>query len=339
MAIYKSHIIQNALDQLPRLVLNQRPTPLQFCANLTQVLNGPRIFVKRDDLTGHAFGGNKSRYLEFTLGQAVDAGADALVLSAVVQSNHCRQFAAAAARHNLKAVVVLRENNSLMGRQVPATGNYLLDHLYGAKVCSAPPERLNEVISEELETLRQAGYTPMQVPGQRSALAYIECALELEHQCATQQVKTSHVYIASGGTSLAGLVAGFTLLGHTPHFVGTPQSKLGRPPQEAVQAITQRATDAATMIGLSCTPDPQYIHVTDQYVGDYFGHLTDAGLEAIQQLAKTEAILLDPAYTSKAFACLIDAIKEKKISDSEDVIFVHTGGTPLIFAYGDELLA
>jgi 1-aminocyclopropane-1-carboxylate deaminase/D-cysteine desulfhydrase-like pyridoxal-dependent ACC family enzyme len=339
MTPYPFETIQNAIDQLPRLALNERPTPLHFCPNLTKELGGPRIFIKRDDLTGHAFGGNKSRYLEFTMGQAVDQGADAVLLSAVVQSNHCRQFAAAAARHGLKAVVVLRPNDSLMGRQVPATGNYLLDQLYGAKVRIAPSERLSEVISEELDTLRQAGYSPLQVPGQRSSVAYIECALELERQCATQQVKPDHIYIASGGTSLSGLVAGFTLLGHAPHFVGTPQSKLGGTPAEAVQAVARRATDAAAMIGLSCTPEPQRIRVIDDYVGDYFGHLTDPALAAIRLLARTEAILVDPAYTGKAFACLLDSVNQGEIPADEDIIFVHTGGTPLIFVYGDELLA
>ena len=126
--------IQEAIDRLPRVWLGEWPTPLYFCKRLTEELGGPRIFMKRDDLTGLAFGGNKTRYLEFTLAEALDQGADAVVLSAVVHSNHCRQFAAAAAKLGLKAVVVLRESETQMGYREQPTGNYLLDQMFGAEI-------------------------------------------------------------------------------------------------------------------------------------------------------------------------------------------------------------
>ena len=235
--------VQWAIDRVSRLRLIRLPTPLHGCPRLADRLGGPRIFIKRDDLTGLAFGGNKSRYLEFTLAEAVDAGADAVVLTAVVQSNHCRQLAAAAARVGLKAVLVLREDESPMGRHDPPTANDLLDRLFGAEIRFAQPDRVQSAVAE-----------------------------------------------------------------------------------------------AADFIGLSCTPDPAHIRVDDGYVGSGFGALDATTRKAIHLLARTEGILVDPTYTGKAFAGLLDHIRRHRIGPDQDVVFVHTGGTPLTFAYGDQLL-
>lgn len=329
--------IQRAIDRLPRLPLNELPTPLHFCPRLTEELGGPRIFVKRDDLTGHAFGGNKSRYLEFTLAHAVQDGADAAILSAVVQSNHCRQFAAAVAKHGIKGVVVLRTDESHMGDHDPPNGNYLLDNLFGADVRIATQGRLGEVIDEEMERLRREGYKPVRVSGQRSSISYIQCALELARQCGDMEMKLEHVYIGSGGTSLAGLVAGLEMLEHRPRYTGFPQSKVGAP-AEAPGRVAQAACRTAELIGLECEPDVARIRVDDNYVGPGFGYLDEPTREAIRLLARTEAILVDPTYTGKAFAGLVDHVRKGELRKGEDVVFVHTGGTPLLFVYGEELI-
>lgn len=330
--------IQQAIDRLPRHRLTHLPTPLQFCERLSKTLGGPRIWIKRDDLTGLAFGGNKSRYLEFTLAEATAQGADAVVLSAVVHSNHCRQFAAAAAQLGLKAVVVLRADDSPMGRRAPVTGNYLLDHLFGADVRVASPDQLQAVIAAEVERLQQEGYKPFTgLSGLLSRVAYVQCALEIDAQCAELGIEPHHLVIGSGGNSLAGVVAGLELLGSSPRYVGTPQSKMSDSAQAPLR-IASSAQETAAHLGLSCAPDPQRIHVDDSCVGPGFGYPDDRTCKAVLLLASTEGVIVDPTYSGKAFACLLERIKKGEMNSGEDVIFVHTGGTPLTFVYGEDLL-
>ena len=332
--------IQQALDQLPRLQLNELPTPLHFCARLTEQLGGPRIFIKRDDLTGLAFGGNKSRYLEFTLAEAVEQGADAVVLSAVIQSNHCRQFAAACARVGLKGVVVLyQDENTPMGQRHRITGNYLLDQLFGADIRIAPASEISAVIDQEMECLRQQGYQPFTgLSGLRSRAAYIQCGLELASQCGALDFAARHIFSCSGGNSLAGLVAAFALLGQQPRFVGVPHNPLQSSPRQAAAQLAARAREAAEFIGLSCAPAPERLCVTTDCADPTFGLLDPPTREAINLLARSEGILLDPAYTGKAFATLLAHLRQGRLPADEDVVFVHTGGTPLTFVYGEDLL-
>ncbi len=330
--------IQRAIDALPRHRFTNLPTPLQLCPQLSAELGGPRIWIKRDDLTGLAFGGNKSRYLEFTLAEATAQGCDAAVLSAVVQSNHCRQFAAACARLGLKGVVVLRQDDSTMGRSEPAQGNYLLDRLFGTRVRVAAADQLSTVIAEEVHRLEADGYNPFTgLSGMLSRVAYIQCALEIAAQCRTEGIELGHLVVGSGGNSLAGLVAGLTLLGHSTHFLGTPQSKMGHA-EDSSARIAAAAAEAAAHIGLESNADPARITVTDAYVGAGFGYPDQATLDTIRLLAGSEGILVDPTYSGKGFTCLVDQLRQGRFADSEDIVFVHTGGTPLLFAYGDELL-
>lgn len=330
--------IQQAIDRLPRQRLAYLPTPMHPCPRLSAQLGGPRLFVKRDDLTGLAFGGNKSRYLEFTLAEAVEQGADAVVLSAVVQSNHCRQLAAAAARLGLKAVVVLRQDESRMGYCVRPAGNYLLDQLFGAEIRFAPPEGVQAAIEAEMARLRLAGYRPFTgLSAVRSRVAYIQCVLELAQQGAEFGIDLQRIFIGSGSNSLAGLVAGFSLLGKRPYFVGVPQGRVGDP-RKAAARVVEMAREAAGLIGLACDPDPDRILLDDRHVGPGFGVVDAPTREAVHLLARTEGIVLDPTYTGKGFAGLIAHIRQGDVGPDEDAVFVHTGGTPLIFAYGSALL-
>ena len=312
--------IQRAIDQLPRHRLTHLPTPLQACPRLSAVLGGPRIWIKRDDLTGLALGGNKARYLEFTLAEATAQGCDAVVLSAVVQSNHCRQFAAACAQLGLKGVVVLRENESTMGRKHPVQGNYLIDQLCGVDIRFAPPEAIGATIEAEKARLAAEGYKPFTgLSGLLSRVAYVQCALEIDAQCHAADIAPSGLIIGSGGTSLAGLVTGLTLLGRAPAYIGTPQSPMDHR-ANAAERIAQSATETATHLGLACTPDPAQITVTDAYVGPGFGLPDAATLDAIRLLASCEGILVDPTYAGKAFACLIDQVRQGRFAAGEDKI-------------------
>lgn len=331
--------IQRAIDALPRHRLTHLPTPLQPCPRLSAALEGPQIWIKRDDLTGLALGGNKSRYLEFTLAAATAQGCDAVVLSAVVQSNHCRQFAAACAQLGLQGVVVLREDDSVMGRKAPAQGNYLLDQLCGVRIRFAPPAGIGAAIAEEMARLKQEGYKPFTgLSGLLSRIAYIQCALEIDAQVCAAGIQADDVVIGSGGASLAGLVAGFSLLERPARFLGTPQSKLSQ--REGVsERVAQSAAEAAAHLGLECAPDPRRIAVTDAYVGPGFGHLDRATLDSIRLLAQSEGIFVDPTYSGKGLACLIDQVRQGCFRASANIVFVHTGGTPLLFAYGEALLA
>ena len=332
--------IQKAIDRCPRERLLHLPTPLQPLDRLRQELGGPRIWIKRDDLTGLAFGGNKSRYLEFTLAEALARGADAVVLSAVVHSNHCRQFAAAAARLGLEAVLVLREDDSAMGRTAPVSGNYLLDKLFGARIRLAPASGVTAAVEQEMDRLRTAGRRPFTgLSAVLSRVAYIQCSLELSVQCKARSINPAAIVIGSGSNSLAGLLAGFALLGDDIGFVGTPQGHL-QDAEGAPALAVEAALEAIEHLGLSCPTPPQVanIRVDDSFVGPGFGHLDAATRDSIFLLARTEGVLVDPAYTGKAFHALLDGVRRGLWSTDEDIIFVHTGGTPALFAYGADLL-
>ncbi|MDA0335368.1 MAG: D-cysteine desulfhydrase family protein [bacterium] len=333
--------IQQAIDRCPRQHLLHLPTPLQPLDRLRRQIGGPRIWIKRDDLTGLAFGGNKSRYLEFTLAEALAQGADAVVLSAVVHSNHCRQFAAAAARLGLQAVVVLREDDSAMGRTDPITGNYLLNRLFGARIRLAPAADINAVVAEEMDRLRAAGRRPFTgLSAVLSRVAYIQCSLELSVQCQAQDIRPAAIVIGSGTNSLAGLLAGFALLDTDVTFVGTPQSHL-QDPAHAAQHVVRAAMEAIEHLDLRCPAPPQVaqVRVDDSFVGTGFGHLDPPTRDSIHLLARTEGLLVDPAYTGKAFHALLDGVRRGLWPDDGDVLFVHTGGTPALFTYGADLLA
>ena len=331
--------IQAAIDRCPRRRLLHLPTPLQPLDRLRRVVGGPRVWVKRDDLTGLAFGGNKSRYLEFTLAEAMEQGADAVVLSAVVHSNHCRQFAAAAARLGLEAVVVLRKSDTPMGLTDPVTGNYLLHRLFGARVRLASAEEAGPVIEEEMERFRRRGRSPFTgVSAVLSRVAYVQCALELSVQCGAAGIEPAEVFVGSGGNTLAGLVAGFRLLGRSTPFTGTPQSHL-TDAGSAAASVVARASEAIERLGLACDPlTTEGIRVDDRWVGPDFGILDEPTREAIGLLARAEGVLVDPTYTGKAFTGLLAEIRGGRWPDDADILFVHTGGTPLVFTYGESLL-
>jgi len=331
-----------------RFPLATLPTPLQEARALRAALGGPgacpRIFIKRDDLTGLAFGGNKARKLEFLVADALAAGATTLITTGAVQSNHARMTAAAARAAGLDCTLVL-------STEAPAphpTGNLLLDYILGAAVEFVPTSDDPALavgndaakVEEVVQRLRAGGRTPYVIPiGGSSpigALGYADGTRELLTQCRELGIAPSRLYFASGsrGTQ-AGLTLGARLFGAPYRLHGIAVS--GGEPEKVVRAA-RVATEAARLLGETVQVTTAEVSTAQEYYGDGYGIPTPEGLDAITLLARTEAILLDPTYTGKAMAGLIDQVRRGLISPGETIVFLHTGGTPALFAHADAIL-
>jgi D-cysteine desulfhydrase family pyridoxal phosphate-dependent enzyme len=332
--------LEDLIDRLPRANLANLPTPLEEAPRLSEALGGPRIFFKRDDLTGLALGGNKTRMFEFTLGEALQRGATTVVAGAAVQSNYCRQLAAACSKLGLGLHLVLRKTP---GEEDPEIqGNLLLDLLFGAKIeiIEADVMEQEKVINRVAGKLTEKGHRVYM--GRKSSLAdlgleavgYVNCALELHHQLRERDLRINGLFTSSSTTTQAGLLLGAKYLNCDFQIVGvSPVDWIEDIPSE----IARIANDTATRLGIDLTVSPSEIINLGGYVGEGYGRLTPEALEAIKLVARTEGILLDPVYTGKAVAALIDYIRRKEIGDQETVVFLHTGGFPALFAYNKDL--
>jgi len=322
-------------DRLPRVGIGHLPTPLEPLPRLSARLGGPELWVKRDDQTGLATGGNKTRKLEFLVADALAHDADILITCGAAQSNHARQTAAAAARFGLDRVLVLRGEEPS-----PVQGNLLLDRLLGAEVVWAGDRPLVERLEEVAEELRAQGRRPYVVPYGGSnpigASGYVAAMEELLAQCAERDLHFDHVVLASssGGTQ-AGLVVGARALGYEGRILGISVDLQAG----ALQGIlAELATATAAHLGLGLTFAPGDFAVEDGYLGGGYGVLGDLEREAIWTLARTEGLLLDPVYTGRAFGGLLDLIRKGAFAGGERVLFWHTGGTAGLFGYGEALL-
>ena len=323
-------------DQTRRISLGHLPTPVHALPRLTDTLGGPQLFVKRDDQTGLATGGNKTRKLEFLVADALEHRADTLITAGAPQSNHARQTAAAAARMGMKCVLVLRG-------QPPAEsqGNLLLDELLGAQIRwaekSAVPATMEAVASE----LRAQGRTPYVIPYGGSnpvgATGYVAAMEEMVEQARQMKVRFDRVVFASssGGTQ-AGLVAGAKATGFAGQVLGISVDVQREELQAMVAAL---ATETASHLKLNLRFAPGEISVNADYIGAGYGVLGAPEREAIRLAAEVEGLLLDPVYTGRAFAGMVDLIRRGEIRRGETVLFWHTGGTPALFAYAAELSA
>ncbi|HLH71960.1 MAG TPA: pyridoxal-phosphate dependent enzyme [Chloroflexota bacterium] len=331
--------IRERIGRLPRIPFAFTPTPLEEAPRLSAVLGGPRILIKRDDLTGFAFGGNKVRAIEFRLGHVKANGYDAFVLVNIGQSNHARLHSAACARLGIKMVIV---KPGPKGERIQ--GNLLLDHLCGAEIIEAgttDPAELEALLDRTLDDLRQRGYKPY--PSTREpfspiagTIAFTEASIELVDQLNALGATASRVFLA-GGASAAGLGLGGKVLGasYTVHPVSTGASKASLLNMEL--NLSNRVASEVLDLPKLMTEDD--FTVLDEYVGRAYGDATPAVVEAIRLAARTEGLFLDPVYTGKAMSGLIGEIRKGNISKDETVVFVHTGGTPAIFAYEDVLAA
>ncbi len=330
--------LRAALDRLPRVTLADLPTPLHDCPRFSEAVGSEvRILVKRDDLTGLAFGGNKTRKFDFALGDAKAQGATAVITGAASQSNHARQAAAAAARLGMKCVLVNRhDHRSQMGIQ----GNLLLDYVLGAEVRLVESGDQNGVKEQVAEELRGQGEVPYIIGGRARALgtaAYVGCLLEILDQLDALDATTDFICTASGHGTHAGLALGVKALGLPIRVQGYTPSRGDE--QRRKEGVAGAGNEAAEALGVEARLEAAEMESTDAYVGENYGIVTQAGLDAVQCLARTEGILLDPVYTGKAVSGVIDRIQKGEIPAGATVVYVHTGGTPALFAYAPELVA
>lgn len=331
--------LQSAIDRLPRVQLAYKPTPLEECPRFAVTLGtAARIFVKRDDLTGVAFGGNKVRNLEFRLAEALEHRADTLILGVDVLSNSARQTAGAANRLGLHCILVL------IGEPPagPPQGNLLIDRLLGAEIHFVADAAAQRVQMQALaDRFAAEGYRPYVMTSrpifnQAAALAYAECMLEILSQLQQRGLgPPDHIYISSSGKGVAGLLLAVKALHlRTTVVSAPPRHTRGQAYADAVQV----ANDVAALLKLDVRITPDDLKHRDEYGEPAYGVPNEEALEAISLLARTEGILTDPVYTGKAVAALIGDIRKRRIRPRQTVVYVHTGGLPLIFDHNADLL-
>ena len=322
--------LQN-LTRFPRLELIGAPTPLEYLPRFSDYL-GREIFIKRDDVTPMAMGGNKLRKLEFLAADALREGADTLVTAGAIQSNHVRQTAAVAARLGLHCVALLENPIGTRAENYLSNGNRLLLDLFNVQVemCDAltQPDQQMDVLATRLEA---EGFRPYVIPVGGSnalgAMGYVESALEIARQC-EDAVNISSVVVASGSAGThAGLAVGLEQLMPEAELIGVTVSRKVAEQRPKVVALQQ-----AVAAELELTARAE-ITLWDGYFAPGYGTPNEEGQEAIKLLARLEGILLDPVYTGKAMAGLIDGISQKRFKDEGPILFVHTGGAPALFAY------
>lgn len=324
------------MARLPHIPLAQLPTPLEPLPRLSAELGGPRLWVKRDDQTGLAMGGNKVRKLEYLLADAREHAADIILTTGATQSNHCRQTAAAAARLGLDCELLLEHRFPERNDNYQRGGNLQLDTMLGATILDfAAGADTIAAMDERAEVLRSEGRSPYVVPRGGSnvigALGYRTAAVEILRQADERGFVPAEIVhaTASGGTQ-AGLVAGLAikrsdvpLLGVS---AGAPDSHLGPIVRELAEGVFDH-------IGIERHLGPHAVVIDDSHVGDAYGVPTEAMHEALDLCARLEGLLLDPVYSGKAMAGLIHHVRSGRWSHGDDVVFIHTGGTPALFAY------
>lgn len=316
---------------LPRLRFAHLPTPIEPLPRLSAELGGPEIWVKRDDQTGLAFGGNKTRKLEFLLAEARANGAELLITRGARQSNHCRQTAAAAARFGLECTLVL-------GGRAPEerTGNLLLDDLVGAQIVwceeNDPEQTLNATFQEAWEAGRRPYLIPYGGSCPIGAAAYAYALREFLEQ---DLDVTRIVFPSSSGGTQAGLIAGAHVHGFEGEILGISVDPTA---EELVPRVRDLAQETAARLGQELDLPLDQIHVNDSYLGEGYAVLGDLEREAVRTFARLEGLLLDPVYTGRAAGAMLDLIRQGIIGSDERILFWHTGGTPALFAYASELI-
>ena len=326
------------LARFPRVRLGHMPTPLEPMPNITKLLGGPKLYIKRDDCTGLSSGGNKTRKLEFLMADALKKGADTIITQGAIQSNHARQTAAACAKLGLKCQILLENRTGSQSPDYCGSGNVLLDHLHGAPTRTFPGGTdMNAAMEVVAEEVRAKGGKPYIIVGGGSnaigALGYVNCAIELVAQANDMGLQIDHLVHATGSAGTqAGLVAGLEgLRSHIPVLgIGV---RAARPLQE--ENVYKLACATADHMGMSGAVARERVVANTDYVGPGYGKPTEGMIEAINMLARTEGILLDPVYSGKGMAGLIDLIRKGHFKESENVVFLHTGGSVGLFGYND----
>lgn len=327
------------LAQFPRRRYTEGKTPLEKLSRLTEHLGGPNIYMKRDDLLGLTLGGNKTRKLEFLVADALAKGADTLITCGAVQSNHCRLTLAAAVKEGLKCRFVLEER--VPGSYKPQnSGNNFIFHLLGIEKITVVPGGSNmmeemEKVAKELEAEGRKGYI---IPGGGSnaigATGYVACAEEILEQTFDMGVNLDYVITTSGSTGThAGLVVGFYGCNSNISVIGMD---ISRPKDVQEEMVYKTVEKTAKHVGIKGGVPREAVVCFDEYVGPGYSIPTEGMIEAVKLLARTEGILMDPVYSGKAMAGMIDLIKKGYFKKDQNILFVHTGGSPALFAYTKE---
>ena len=316
-----------------RISLGHFPTPIEYLKNISEHLNGPQIYIKRDDCTGLATGGNKTRKLEFLMPDAIKNQTDLVVTVGAVQSNHTRQTAAACAILGLKCLIVLEQRLADAPNAYMTSGNVFLDKLFGAEVILCPSEKDVKEYAEEIMTERKnQGANPYYIPVGGSnhigELGYVECMREIiEHD---KDNLFTHIVLATGsGGTHSGSIVGKTYYKSNLEIVGISVKDIKHDQEEKVFKLAQTACEY-----INCNqPKREDVLVFDDYVGGGYGVPTEGMKEAVKLMATKEGILLDPVYSGKGFDGLMDLVSKKYFKDTDKLLFIHTGGAASLHAY------
>jgi D-cysteine desulfhydrase family pyridoxal phosphate-dependent enzyme len=345
--------LKQIVDEFPRRRLCHLPTPFERMANLSRELGGVNLFIKRDDQTGLAFGGNKSRKLDFIMADVLKQKADCVITWGGMQSNWCRQTAAAARRLGVKPILIIFKRASL---PMECDGNLLLDSILGADIRTIELEQgksfmeiraVEEILKTIVEEERRAGNNPYIAPiggtfleGSMSqplgAISYVKAFVELTEQAEAEDVKIDYIVHATGsGSTQAGLIAGAKLLGPRVKIIGISVCEDLQTITRFVQTIAQRTFEA---FKLETELNGTDIRIVKEFLGGGYGILNHETTRALRLVAETEGVLLDPVYTGKAMAGLIALTQQGYFEKGANVVFLHTGGAPALFPYREQIL-
>ena len=328
------------LSDFPRVKLAHLPTPLEHMPRLSEHLAGPDIYVKRDDCTGLATGGNKTRKLEFSMGEAMAEGADTIITVGAIQSNHVRQTGAAACKLGMACEVMLEHRIANPSETYTSSGNVFLDRIFGANLREYPAgtdfDAEMEVVAAEV---RESGGIPYFVPGGASntigALGYVDCGIEMLKQFAEQSLSIDHIVTATGSAGThAGLAVGLRGSGSDLPILGIG---VNAPQDVQEERVYKLAVETADLVGAPGCVERDDIIADCNYIGPGYGEPTESMNEAVLMLARYEGLLFDPVYSGKALAGLIDYIRQGRFTQGQNIVFLHTGGSVGLFAYADSL--
>ncbi|MFN8623124.1 MAG: D-cysteine desulfhydrase family protein [Chloroflexota bacterium] len=322
----------------PRVELALLPTPLEHLPRLSAALGGPDIWVKRDDLTGLAFGGNKTRQLEYVFAELLAQQPDVLVTGANIQSNWSRQCAAAAARLGIPITLVLRNTE-----MQELTGNVLLDLWLGADVRFVDEPDMTRMIRFHLDRvvdeLRAVGKRAIKIDPWAAtvALGYVGAMAELDEQLEARGITPTRLWLAAAGPTHSGMELGARLLGWDARVTGIAPIAWSDSP--LADLVADAANRTSALLGTDVRVRPEVIDNRGDFVAPGYGRSSPESLEALRLAARTDALLLDPVYTGKAMAGLISAVRSGELTKDDTVVFLHTGGLPAVFAWRDDILA
>lgn len=330
------------ISAFPRVRLGHFPTPLEFMPRLSKALGGPEIWIKRDDCTGLSTGGNKTRKLEYLMGEALARKADTVITQGATQSNHARQTAAAAARLGLACHILLENRTGSTDPDYLNNGNVLLDQIHGATMEHRPAGGdMNGELEITAKAMREQGKDVYVIPGGGSnptgALGYANCALELVGQLNELGLGCGHLVHGTGSSGTqAGLLAGLRILNSPIKVLGIGV-RAAKEQQEA--AVFKLACATAEKIGVAGAVRREDVVANCDYVGEGYGIPAAGTIDAIRMLAELEGILLDPVYSGKGMAGLIDLVRKGHFDPSDKIVFLHTGGSAALFGYAQRFPA